>query len=366
MATPPLALKKRTLYDILGVARDAGAIDIGLAYKARMASLQDSPNADPNEINLVHEAYHVLCMPNERAAYDAKLITLAEREAARASGVTDLELEPDADEVPAWQNKWVLAGAAILVVLLGILVFRPSPKPAAPPPKVVAQRELKPLAEAGAPGTAQAPAMASTAVAEKSGEQLFAELSRSTARITAHDVSGRTVGLGSGVVVGNGQVITNCHVATAGGTLAVKVGGEQFSASVEVADEEYDLCRLSVSGLTAPAVAIGSIDSLRTGQKVYAIGAPQGLELTISDGIVSAFRDMPQGRIIQTTAPISPGSSGGPLFDAFGRLVGIMTFQHRSGQNLNFAVPADWIGQVRSRAATNPLPETMGRSLSAN
>lgn len=354
--TPP---RKRTLYDILGVPRDVGAIDIGLAYKARVASLQNTPNADPNEINLVHEAYHVLCLPNERAAYDAKLLTMAEKEAARAAGVTDLVVEPDEDDTPAWKRKPVLIGLGAAVVALAWFAFKPAPKPAAPAPRIVAQREIRPAVES-------APVVVANTLSEKSGEQLFAELSRSTARITVHDVSGRTVGLGSGVVVGNGQVITNCHVATAGGTLAVKVGGEQFSASVEVADEEYDLCRLSVSGLTAPAVPIGSIESLKTGQKVYAIGAPQGLELTISDGIVSAFRDMPQGRIVQTTAPISPGSSGGPLFDAFGRLVGIMTFQHRSGQNLNFAVPADWIANVRSRAATNPLPEAMGRSLSQN
>jgi len=363
MATPPPPSKKRTLYDILGVPQDAGAIDIGLAYKARRAALRDSPSADPNEINLVHEAYHILCLPNERAAYDAKLITMAEREAAKAMAHTDLALEPEVEEVPAWKKKQVLAGIAILVLLLGWIAFRPAPKPAAPAAKIVAQRELQPAGESGTPQLANTVAVAAPTV-EKSGEQLFAELSRSTARITVHDVSGRTVGLGSGVVVGNGQVITNCHVATAGGSLSVKVGGEQFSASVEVADEEYDLCRLNVSGLSAPTVPMGSIDSLKTGQKVYAIGAPQGLELTISDGIVSAFRDMPQGRIIQTTAPISPGSSGGPLFDAYGRLVGILTFQHRSGQNLNFAVPADWIGQVRSRAATNPLPEAMGRSLS--
>jgi S1-C subfamily serine protease len=118
-----------------------------------------------------------------------------------------------------------------------------------------------------------------------------------------------------------------------------------------------------VPGLGAPAVAIGSADTLRTGQKVFAIGAPQGLELTISDGIVSGMRELPQGRVIQTTAPISPGSSGGPLFDTYGRLVGIMTFQHRTGQNLNFAVPADWIANLRSRSATHPLTEAMQKSM---
>jgi len=133
--------------------------------------------------------------------------------------------------------------------------------------KVVAQRELRPEA---APKPAPAPALVA-----RTAEELFAELSRSTARITVHDVSGRAVGLGSGVVTGIGTVITNCHVATAGGSLTVKVGADQFSASVEVADEEYDLCRLSVMGLTAPAVTIGTADSLKTGQKVFRSARPR-------------------------------------------------------------------------------------------
>ena len=363
MATPPAPAKKRTLYDILGVDRDANAIDIGIAYKARIAALDRSPGADPNEVNLVHEAYHVLCMPNERAAYDAKLISMAEKAAAKQLAQNpDLVLEPEEEEPPpAWKNKYVLTGGALLVAVLAFWAMR---SPSKPEPRIVAQRELRPPAETrvAAPATAPEPAP----LVAKSAEELFTTLSRSTARITVHDISGRAVGLGSGVVTGFGTVITNCHVATAGGSLTVKVGAEQFSASVEVADEEYDLCKLSVSGLTAPAVTIGSAESLKTGQKVYAIGSPQGLELTISDGIVSGMRDLPQGRVIQTTAPISPGSSGGPLFDAYGRLVGIMTFQHRSGQNLNFAVPADWIANIRSRSATNPLTEAMQRSMAPN
>jgi S1-C subfamily serine protease len=118
-----------------------------------------------------------------------------------------------------------------------------------------------------------------------------------------------------------------------------------------VADEQFDLCSLDVSGFDAPAVAIGSIEMVQTGERVFAIGAPLGLDLTISEGIVSSLRDMPQGRVIQTSAPVSPGSSGGGLFDAQARLVGIVTFQTRSGQNLNFAVPADWIAQMSNRSA---------------
>ena len=362
MATPPTPppARKRTLYDILGVDKDANAIDIGIAYKAKIDGHSRNPGADPNEVNLVHEAYHVLCMPNERAAYDAKLITMAEKAAARSSAMNpDLVLEPEDEDSPVWKNKYVLTGGALVLAFLAFWMVRSPAKKSEP--TIVAQRELRPEAAAPVP---QAPI--SPVLAPRSAEDLFADLSRSTARITAHDVSGRAVGIGSGVVTGIGTVVTNCHVAAAGGALTVKVGGEQFSASVEVADEEYDLCRLSVLGLTAPAVNIGTAESLKTGQKVYAIGAPQGLDLTISDGIVSGKRDLPQGRVIQTTAPISPGSSGGPLFDVFGRLVGIMTFQLKSGQNLNFAVPADWIANMRSRSATNPMTESMSRSMAPN
>lgn len=362
MATPPTPppVRKRTLYDILGVEKDANAIDIGIAYKKKLAALDRDPGADPNEANLVHEAYHVLCMPNERAAYDAKLISIAEKAAARTAAMNpDLVLEPEDEEGPVWKNKYVLTGGALVLAFLAFWMARsPSKKPEV---KIVAQRELRPETVAPVPTAPISPVLA-----PRSAEELFTDLSRSTARITAHNVSGRAVGLGSGVVTGVGTVITNCHVAAAGGSLTVRVGGEQFSASVEVADEEYDLCRLSVLGLTAPAVNIGTAESLKTGQKVYAIGAPQGLDLTISDGIVSGMRDLPQGRVIQTTAPISPGSSGGPLFDAYGRLVGIMTFQHKSGQNLNFAVPADWIANMRSRSAANPLTESMSRSMAPN
>jgi hypothetical protein len=67
---------------------------------------------------------------------------------------------------------------------------------------------------------------------------------------------------------------------------------------------------------------------------------------------VSSLRDTEDGRVIQTTAPVSPGSSGGGLFNADGRLIGIVTFQYRGGQNLNFAVPADWIGAMNDRGPT--------------
>jgi hypothetical protein len=123
-----------------------------------------------------------------------------------------------------------------------------------------------------------------------------------------------------------------------------------YLAKVEHRDTKRDLCQLQVPNLAAPAVALGSSRELKVGQKVYALGNPKGLEVTLSDGLVSALRG-PDGvePIIQTTAPISPGSSGGGLFDGDGRLVGITTLQRPDGQNLNFALPAEWVAELPER-----------------
>ena len=100
---------------------------------------------------------------------------------------------------------------------------------------------------------------------------------------------------------------------------------------------------------TAPAIQRSNNRDLRVGQRVYAIGAPQGLELTLSDGLISGLRDAAGAQIIQTSAAISPGSSGGGLFDDAGELIGVTTFQTKTGQNLIFAIPVEWIDQLPQR-----------------
>ncbi|MBQ0959001.1 serine protease, partial [Ideonella sp. 4Y11] len=218
---------------------------------------------------------------------------------------------------------------------------------------------------AAAPAAAALPPPAAAAPGPAlSPEALFARASASVVRINAQ--SGQGGVSGSGVVLGPGTVVTNCHVARGGARLRVLQGAQGFDASVELADETHDLCRLSVPGLDAPAAPIGRVASLRVGQKVYAIGSPRGLDLTLSDGLVSSLRETPEGTLIQTSAPISPGSSGGGLFTEDGLLVGIVTFQVRDGQNLNFAVPVDWVLRMsptdRSRGSALPPMRSAGPS----
>ena len=108
------------------------------------------------------------------------------------------------------------------------------------------------------------------------------------------------------------------------------------------ADKSVDLILLRVSTLNKPALVFTS-ETVSPGQKVYVIGSPKGLPATISDGIVSGMRDFEGYKLIQMTAPISPGSSGGPVLNSKGQLIGISVSQLTEGQNLNFAIPKSYL-----------------------
>lgn len=136
-------------------------------------------------------------------------------------------------------------------------------------------------------------------------------------------------------------LVTNYHVVKDGVSFRVRHGEKVWPAGVVTFDASHDLAELKIKGLKAPAVTIRKSSTLLVGEPVYAIGAPEGLELTISQGLISGLRQLDSGLTIQTTAAISPGSSGGGLFDSQGRLVGITAAFLREGENLNFAIPAE-------------------------
>lgn len=187
----------------------------------------------------------------------------------------------------------------------------------------------------------------------KNPEQIFQEVSRSIVTIRALDAEENVTNLGSGVVTAPETVVTNCHVLEGGTRYAVYSGKTRYSGTLRAADADRDLCELQVGSLQAPRVALYT-GRLRVGQRVYAVGAPEGLELTISEGLVSSIREIDGAHYIQTSAPISSGSSGGGLFDVEGRLVGVTAFIIPEGQNLNFALPASWITQLAARSGSQP------------
>jgi S1-C subfamily serine protease len=173
-------------------------------------------------------------------------------------------------------------------------------------------------------------------------------------------------GFGSGVVVdSNGVIITNLHVVQGATKASVRLAKGDVYDDVTVVDfdSRKDLVLLKVKGFNLPTAELGDSDNLSVGDTVFAIGAPQGLELTLSQGIVSALRDSGEGyRVVQTTAAISPGSSGGGLFDDQGRLVGITSFRIKGGENLNFAVPVNYIRGMLSTTTTLTLQELASKT----
>lgn len=336
---------KKNLYQILGVRRQATAEEVAAAWKAY------ADNPDPSARAMARDAFQILSDDKQRAAYDASLVAAARR--ALSSDGTGEPPPPEEGEsalravVAAPWFKWAVGFVAIGAAI-AVWQWR---KPAPPPPASPAILKQRVEVHGSGAATVVEPVAATPIMRVMNAEQLFAAVSGSVAMVTVG-----TTGIGSGVVVDRATVITNCHVAQRDGDLQVKVAGKTYSASINLADGEFDLCRLNVPGLDAAPVTLGSVGQVRTGQRVFAIGTPQGLELTLSDGIVSSLRQVPGGTVLQTSAPVSPGSSGGGLFDVYGRLIGIVTFQHRFGQNLNFAVPVDWIGEMRERAGTSRAP----------
>jgi len=185
-------------------------------------------------------------------------------------------------------------------------------------------------------------------VLAKTPEEVFEIASKSVVAIKVlGDDANKITTIGSGVVVAKDEVLTNCHVAEKGRFLLVRHEGVDHVAVLASRLSQHDLCLLSVRTLAGQAVTLGAATKLKVGTAVYAIGAPEGLELSLSNGLVSQLRGGEGLPIIQTTAPISPGSSGGGLFDSEGRLVGITTFFLATGQNLNFAMPIDWLAELR-------------------
>jgi len=185
-----------------------------------------------------------------------------------------------------------------------------------------------------------------------SPQELFKQLSSSVFVVESLDANGNAIALGSGVGIAPNQVVTNRHVVEGGTTWRVRLGESTWSATIAFLDAEHDLCGLSVTGLKGTPVSFRLSSTLSVGEHVYTLGAPEGLELSLAEGLVSALRKFEGVSFIQTTAAISHGSSGGGLFDGRGNLIGITTFTFKDGQNLNFAIPTDLVIGLKDHPAT--------------
>ena len=172
--------------------------------------------------------------------------------------------------------------------------------------------------------------------------------------LVMEDENGQPISLGSGFFVRDGVVATNLHVVEKAARGYAKIIGQRTKhdiLGIVDVDSGRDLVLLSVFSATAPWLLLAG-DSLfyraTVGDEVYVIGNPQGLEGTFSQGIVSGVRKVGTDNLLQITAPISPGSSGGPVLNSQGKVIGIAVATFKGGQNLNFAIPVSYLSQLLS------------------
>jgi serine protease Do len=178
------------------------------------------------------------------------------------------------------------------------------------------------------------------------------------ARATPSIVSIRTpTGLGTGFVVReDGWIVTNLHVVAGSERVIVHLPTDKSFPVVEVmnASPTHDLVVLRIDAKSLPPLALGDARSLRPGDPVVAIGHPLGLEDSVSNGLLSAVRKVDDLVLLQVSAPIAPGSSGGPIFNEHGEVIGVATAILVGGQNVNLGLPANYVKEL----VENPDPMT--------
>ena len=169
--------------------------------------------------------------------------------------------------------------------------------------------------------------------------RIYAQAAKSVLVILVKSPDGQVVAQGTGFLIDGGKIVTNEHVIQ-GGVAVVDLGGVRIPLNVELVDDVNDLAILTTSAEISAEPLQFIEKTPPPGSSVFAIGNPRGLEKSISSGVIAAMRQVGSRQLIQITTPVSPGSSGGPVFDVSGKVIGVTVSSIEDGQNLNFAIPA--------------------------
>lgn len=192
-----------------------------------------------------------------------------------------------------------------------------------------------------------------------------------TVYLEMKDKNGKTLGFGSGFFIKSNLIATNYHVIEGAARGTAKLVGKNTTYKIDgvtATDKNNDLALLKVTAFGIKSLSLGNSDTVRIGETVYVAGNPKGLEGTFSDGIISSHRDKDTKERLQMTAPISPGSSGGPVLNRKGEVIGVSFAGHRAldAQNLNFAIPSKFLKKLLEQLKpTQPLSQVNKQSISA-
>jgi serine protease Do len=187
--------------------------------------------------------------------------------------------------------------------------------------------------------------------------------------VTIVSADAKDIVQGSGFIISSdGKIVTNFHVVAGKPVILARRSDGSFLVikGVLASDKANDLAILQAEGRNLPFVQLGDSDTVKVGEAICVIGSPMLLEGAVSAGIISAVRELQDGRkLLQITAPISKGSSGSPVFNRKGKVIGVASFILSEGQNLNFAVPSNAVKTLLHRLgiAFSPLPPSPTLSL---
>jgi serine protease Do len=244
--------------------------------------------------------------------------------------------------------------------LIAAALIRPVPEAAAEKQKLWSepdpQVEATPIPSLAPLGSALAPAVVSIVVTQTLDPKMLDPMFKFFEDFFGGGGSPEKFenkGVGSGVIINSaGYVVTNDHVIRDATSIVVVLkSGEEYDAEVIGSDPDTDVALLHIEAEDLPTVPLGDSDTLEVGDWVVAIGNPFGLSTSMTLGIVSALgrhevgphKEHKYQNFIQTDAPINPGSSGGPLFDLAGNVVGLNTAINAAGQGIGFAIPINMV-----------------------
>src|SRR6187402_3565113 len=192
---PSMAFPKKTLYEILGVPRDANESDIGYAHDRRVAELRRIVPPDPSAQALVQQAFEILSDPKRRDAYDAQLVTVAERNAAAEQTTTDLEIGEE--EAPPPKLPWMALGVVAVIVAIALVIGLRKQEPLKPPVESVAEAPKLPPP----PPPPKA----------RSAAEVLGSAATSTGAIMVYSMSGSATPIGLGTAIEAATMVTPCH-----------------------------------------------------------------------------------------------------------------------------------------------------------
>jgi S1-C subfamily serine protease len=356
----------RRYYQILGVSPTASAEEIKDAWlfslkafhpdKFAASSPEQRATAEARTM-AINEAYRILSDPVSRAVYDRDYFRETSYEKSHSKTTTEKgpvhppQRTPKLEQtrhlllstLPFLRGKWrAVVGLASATGLLVIVMIVAKNKP-----KVATQEP--PFTQIVVPSFVPTPAPPPAApLNSEPSPAAFFDLPRlasfgrkAVGLVLGFDDKGKVIQTGSGFFISDdGRFVTNEHVIRGAKRTAVKMenGAYYEVKQVSIASTRFDLAILQVRGKEMPFLKFETSGLPEVGTRIAVIGSPISLEGTLSDGIVSAIRTEDQGTWIQITAPISPGSSGSPVLNGQGRVVGVVTLGATGrAQNLNFA-----------------------------